>query len=113
MWRMTAWCTSPVVRIRWYTCYEPDGTFVIKAHTPGLINSVAFSADPDQYYLYGAEINRDSKIYIMRRSDFEVFGEFDSSGQHYFDTDSHGNLFTCGRQMPEKFTLTSCPRGSC
>ena len=45
---MTAWCTSPVVRIRWYTCYEPDGTFVIEAPTPGLINSVAFSADPDQ-----------------------------------------------------------------
>ena len=93
--------------------YTPDGTFVTQAPTPGPINSVGFSADPEQYYLYGAGINRDSKIYIMRRSDFEVLGEFNSSGQHYFDTDSHGNLFTCGRSLPEKFVLTSCPRGSC
>ena len=93
--------------------YKSDGTFVMEAPTPGPINSVAFSADPEQYYLYGGGMNRDSKIYIMRRSDFEVLGEFESSGQHYFATDSHGNLFTCGRNMPQKFVLTSCPRDQC
>ena len=37
--------------------YEPDGTFIKEGPTPGPINSVAFSADPDQYYVYGAGIN--------------------------------------------------------
>ena len=89
--------------------YQPDGTFVSEAATPGPVNSVAFSHDQNQYYLYGAGINEAGKIYIMRRSDLAVLGEFDSSGQHFFDTDSQGNLFTCGLFLPEKHTLKEMP----
>lgn len=89
--------------------YEPDGTFIKEGATPGPINSVAFSADPDQFYVYGAGINAAGKIYIMRRDDLKVLGEFDSAGQHFFDTDSKGNIFTCGLLMPEKFVLKDNP----
>ncbi len=89
--------------------YEPDGTFVKEGPTPGPINSVAFSADPDQHYVYGAGINAAGKIYIMRRDDLKVLGEFDSAGQHFFDSDSKGNLFTCGLFLPEKFILKDNP----
>ena len=89
--------------------YEPDGTFIKEGPTPGPINSVAFSADSAQYYVYGAGINAAGKIYIMRRDDLKVLGEFDSSGQHFFDVDSKGNLFTCGLFLPQKFILTDNP----
>lgn len=85
--------------------YEPDGAFVQEAPTPGPVNSVAFSHDPDQQYVYGAGINAAGKIYVMRRGDLQVVGEFDSAGQHFFDVDSQGNLFTCGLFMPVKFVL--------
>lgn len=85
--------------------YEPDGTFVQEAPTPGPVNSVAFSHDPDQRYVYGAGINAAGKIYVMRRGDLQAVGEFDSAGQHFFDVDSQGNLFTCGLFMPVKFAL--------
>ena len=85
--------------------YEPDGTFVQEAPTPGPVNSVAFSHDPDQRYVYGAGINAAGKIYVMRRGDLQAVGEFDSAGQHFFDVDSQGNLFTCGLFMPVKFVL--------
>ncbi len=90
--------------------YEPDGTFVKEGPTPGPINSVAFSADSDQYYVYGAGINAAGKIYIMRRDDLKVLGEFDSAGQHFFDSDSKGNLYTCGLFIPERFILKDDPR---
>ena len=83
--------------------YEPDGTFIREAPTPGPINSVAFSHDPEQEFVYGAGLNAAARIYIMRRDTLESVGEFESTGQHYFDVDSQGNLFTCGLFMPVKF----------
>ena len=85
--------------------YEPDGKFIKEAPTPGPINSVAFSHDAEQRLVYGAGINAAGKIYIMRRDDLEAVGEFDSAGQHFFDVDSQGNLYTCGLFMPVRFLL--------
>ena len=33
----------------------------------------------------------------------------ESAGQHFFDVDSRGNIYTCGRFLPEKFVPTSLP----
>lgn len=96
--------------------FKVDGTFVKEYPTPGVINSYAFSADPEQYYLYGGGVNRDRKIYIFRRSDHQLLGEFEADGQQYFATDSRGNLFICGQPgypQPQKLVLTSCPRKRC
>jgi hypothetical protein len=96
--------------------FKVDGTFVKEYPAPGVMNGYAFSTDPEQYYLYGGGVNRDRKIYIMRRSDLQVLGEFESDGQQYFGPDSHGNLFICGqpgRPQPQKLVLTSCPRKKC
>ena len=38
--------------------YEPDGTFIAEAPTPGPINSVAFSHDAGQEFVYGAGLQR-------------------------------------------------------
>lgn len=83
--------------------YEPDGTFIKEAPTRGPINSVAFSHDPEQEFVYGAGLNAAARIYIMRRDTLETVGEFESTGQHYFDVDSQGNLYTCGLFMPVRF----------
>jgi hypothetical protein len=96
--------------------FNVDGTLVKEVRAPGSIHSFTFSSDPEQYYLYGASINRDRKIYIMRRSDLALLGQFDADGQHYFQADSKGNLFICGQPgspQPQKLTLVSCPRRKC
>ena len=51
---------------------------------------VALSQDPMQQYLYVAD---NSKIWILRRSDYQILGSFEGSGQH-LATDSKGNLYT-------------------
>ena len=38
-----------------------------------------------------------------------MLGSFESTGQHFFDVDSRGNIYTCGRFLPEKFVATSLP----
>jgi len=96
--------------------FKVDGTFVKEYPTPNVINSYAFSADPEQYYLYGGGVNRDRKIYIFRRSDHQLLGDFEADGQQYFGTDSQGNLIICGQPgspQPQKLTLTTCPRKRC
>ena len=96
--------------------FKVDGTFVKEYPTPGVINSYAFSADPEQYYLYGGGVNRDRQIYIFRRSDHQLLGQFEADGQQYFASDRQGNLFICGQPgypQPQKLVLTSCPRKRC
>jgi hypothetical protein len=96
--------------------FQIDGTLLKQAPMPNVINSYAFSSDPGQYYLYGGGVNRDRKIYIFRRSDLQLLGEFEADGQQYFAADSKGNLFICGqpgRPQPQKLVLTSCPRKKC
>ena len=92
--------------------HRKDGTYVKEGQTPGPANSVAFSSDPEQYYLYAGGINASARMYILRRSDLQVLGSFKSDGQHHMGVDSKGNLFTCGLFMPQKFALKDTPRRS-
>ena len=85
--------------------HRTDGTFVAEAKLPGPFNSVAFSPDPEQHYLYAGGMNATARIFILRRSDLQTLGSFSSSGQHYMDTDSQGNLYTCGQRMPQRWVL--------
>ena len=62
-----------------------------------------------RYYLYAGGMNSTATMYILRRSDLQLLGSFKSAGQHFFNTDSKGNLFTCGLFMPEKFVLKDLP----
>jgi hypothetical protein len=90
--------------------HRKDGTYVREAALPGPFNSVAFSPDPEQYYLYAGGMNASARVYILRRSDLQVLGSFKSDGQHYMGVDSKGNLFTCGRFMPQKWVLKELPK---
>ena len=90
--------------------HRKDGTYVKEAALPGPFNSVAFSSDPEQHYLYAGGMNATARIYILRRSDLQVLGSFKSDGQHYMDADSQGNLFTCGLRMPQRWVLKELPK---
>ena len=85
--------------------FERDGTFVqeqfILPRTPrGTVDTLAFSADPDQTFLYDAD-PRNMKVWILRRSDLEILGSFGHGGSFaagfissaYVVTDSSGNLY--------------------
>ena len=99
--------------------HRRDGSFVSETPLPVKVNSVAFSADDGQHYLYAGgmrtgangryDLNAEGRIVILRRSDLQVLGSFESAGQHFFDVDSRGNIYTCGRFLPEKFVPTSLP----
>ena len=54
-------------------------------------------------------MNSTATMYILRRSDLQLLGSFKSDGQHFFKSDSKGNLFTCGLFMPQKFVLKNLP----
>jgi DNA-binding beta-propeller fold protein YncE len=90
--------------------HRKDGTYVREAALPGPFNSVSFSPDPEQYYLYATGMNASSRMYILRRSDLQILGSFKSDGQHYMGVDSKGNLFTCGRFMPQRWILKQLPK---
>jgi DNA-binding beta-propeller fold protein YncE len=84
--------------------FRKDGTFVtegfVAKDTPttgpsGSVSDAAFSADPDQRYLYIGD-HTNSKIWILRRSDLHVLGSFDSPGNHGIATDSKGNIYSSG-----------------
>lgn len=85
--------------------FKPDGTFVreqyILPKTPrGSVDTLAFSADPRQTYLYNAD-PRNMKVWILRRSDLAILGSFGHGGSFaggftssaYVVTDSKGNLY--------------------
>jgi len=85
--------------------FRKDGTFLregfVLPKTPrGTIDTLAFSADREQRYLYDAD-PRNMKIWILRRSDLRVLGSFGHGGHQaggfvssaYVVTDSKGNLY--------------------
>jgi hypothetical protein len=88
-----------------FQVFKLDGTFVTeKVIAPktlqGTVHDVAFSADPEQRFLYLPD-PRDSKVFILRRSDLEIVGAFGHAG-HFAGgftngsvvaVDSHGNLY--------------------
>jgi len=96
--------------------HKTDGTFLFNKNVSIRVNSVAFSSDAEQRYLYAGgmrtgpngryKLEADGTILILRRSDLTQVGSFTSGGQHFFDVDSRGNIFTCGRFMPQKFVLS-------
>jgi DNA-binding beta-propeller fold protein YncE len=84
--------------------FRKDGTFVSEGFIAketrttgpsGSVSQAAFSADPDQRFLYIGD-HTNSKIWILRRSDLQVLDSFDSPGNHGIATDSKGNLYSSG-----------------
>ena len=68
---------------------------------PGPINSVAFSRDPQQTYMYLADGEND-KVHVILRDTLELLTSFGEGGRqpgefygvHSIATDSKGNLYT-------------------
>ncbi len=104
--------------------FEQDGTFVAEAFArPETLGSgsafdVALSEDPEQTFLYLAD-GTNQKIWIFRRSDLEVVGEFGQGGRqaghflrpHMLDVDSQGNLYVgeVDNERVQKFTPERSP----
>jgi len=87
--------------------FKPDGTFV-KEHFyekqtrgSGSVWDLAFSADPQQRYLYMAD-GENGKVRILDRNSLEVLTSFGDGGRqpgefygvHSIATDSKGNIYT-------------------
>ena len=81
-------------------------------------------------FVHGVNVSRDGLVYASDRSHGMLYvhrkdgtyvteaklpGPFNSvafspdPGQHYMDTDSQGNLYTCGQRMPQRWTLKGLP----
>ena len=95
--------------------FTKDGTFVDETSIdgrslPARITGVALSRDPTQRWLYVAD-GRDDKVWILRRADLAVVGEFGSSGAapgqfgrpHNIATDSQGNLYVAEAHPGRRF----------
>jgi DNA-binding beta-propeller fold protein YncE len=88
-----------------FQVFKTDGTFVAeKVISPrtidGTVHDIAFSHDPEQRFLYVPD-PRNSKVFILRRSDLEIVGSFGHAG-HFpggftngssVAVDSKGNLY--------------------
>ena len=86
--------------------FQKDGTFVneafVERETPrfGSLIGIAFSADPEQRYLYVGD-GANQKVHILRRDTLEVLTSFGSAGRqpgqfwviHNIATDSMGNIY--------------------
>ena len=85
--------------------FKRDGTFLMERFilpkTPrGTVDTIAFSTDPAQQFLYNAD-PRNMRIWILRRSDMEILGHFGQGGHFggqfnssaYVVTDKKGNLY--------------------
>ncbi|MGE3189869.1 MAG: hypothetical protein AB7N90_09325, partial [Vicinamibacterales bacterium] len=86
--------------------FKQDGTFVAekivapKTLASGSAFVPVLSKDPGEQWLYLAD-GTNHKIWIMRRSDLEIVGEFGHGGRqlgqmlrpHGMSIDSHGNLY--------------------
>ena len=87
--------------------FRPDGTFVkegfVERKTLGSGSAwdVAFSADPEQTYLYLAD-GVNAKVHVLDRQSMEVLTSFGDGGRqpgqffgvHSIATDSQGNIYT-------------------
>ncbi len=87
--------------------FKPDGTFVKEAFLEtqtrgsGSVWDIAFSADPQQKFLYVAD-GENRKVHILSRDTLEELTNFGDGGQqpgqfygvHSIATDAKGNLYT-------------------
>jgi sugar lactone lactonase YvrE len=101
--------------------FQHDGTFVAEkiiapeTRSSGSAFVIALSPDENQEWLYLAD-GTNHKVWILRREDLEVVGEFGRGGRqvgqflrpHGMGIDSHGNLYvgeaSTGRRV-QKFTV--------
>jgi DNA-binding beta-propeller fold protein YncE len=101
--------------------FRHDGEFVAeriiapRTRASGSAFVPVLSVDPEQKWLYVAD-GTNHKVWILRRSDLEIVGEFGRGGRqvgqflrpHGMSIDSHGNLYvgeaSTGRRV-QKFTL--------
>jgi len=102
--------------------FRIDGTFVKEAfvrrdskETAGTVSSLAFSADPQQQFLYVAD-QAENRILILDRQTFQELGSVGRFGRyagqfvspHNIATDSQGNLYVAedlGGQRVQKFVF--------
>ena len=71
-----------------YVARTGPGNFV------GSVSSVAFSADPEQRYLYVGGSTSYPRIFVFRRSDLQLLGSVETRGNHEIAVDSTGNIYT-------------------
>ena len=86
--------------------FQPDGTYVSegvvapRTRAWGTLHDLAFSADPEQQFVYVAD-GTNRTVWILKRSDLTVLGSFTHGGRgagevevaHAIGTDSEGNLY--------------------
>lgn len=86
--------------------FKKNGTYVREGYVEpknvgiGTVYAIAFSADPQQKFLYVGD-GSDKKIFILRRSDLKILSSFGTGGReggrfeliHAMVTDSKGNLY--------------------
>ena len=85
--------------------FQKDGTFVKEAFVRpttmrGTVLDLNFSRDPEQRWLFVAD-GRNDKVWILRRNDLQVIGEFGHGGQfggqftiaHAIAADSQNNVY--------------------
>ncbi len=86
--------------------FKTDGTYVAegvvapRTRAWGSLHDLAFSADPEQKYIYVAD-GSNRKIWIVRRSDLVTLGSFSHGGHgpgevavaHAIGSDSKGNVY--------------------
>ena len=74
----------------------------------GSVSSAAFSADPQQRFLFIGGSTSYPRIFIFRRSDLQLVGEFENGrGNHEMASDSKGNIYTVDgySRGPQKFVF--------
>ncbi len=96
--------------------FDHEGTFVTEKIVAGSF-VVGLSPDPEQHWLYLAD-GTNHKVWILRRSDLEVVGDFGRGGRqigqfirpHGMSIDSRGNVYvgeaSTGRRV-QKFAIQS------
>jgi hypothetical protein len=76
----------------------------------GSVSSAAFSADPQQRFLFIGGSTSYPRIFIFRRSDLQLVGEFENGrGNHEMAVDSKGNIYTVDgySRGPQKFVFAA------
>jgi sugar lactone lactonase YvrE len=106
---------------------QKDGTFVeefVLAPSTGIGGStggVAFSADPEQRFLYISDLTN-NKIWFLNREDGRVIGELGSMGEnggqffglHMIAVDADNNIYTgevFAGQRVQRFVPADSPKG--